>query len=113
MESISTESLNDSLSERELQRIARMEMSVALDIYLKRKRAFSSVTESVVRSTTSSLSTCGEKGESSKGGESAHVSMESAVLKEPLRTYDEALSNVYDYYGFEIERCSFRIKWRS
>lgn len=94
MESISTESINDSLSERELQKIARMEMSIALDTYLKRKLVFPSITEPSVQSTTSSFSTCGEKMEEVKVSKSTHISSESMVLKEPLRTYDEALSNV-------------------
>ena len=94
MESISAESINDSLSERELQKIARMEMSIAIDTYLKRKRAFPSVTEPSVHSSTSSFSTSRDKVNEVQLSESTHCSYESMILKEPLRTYDEALSNV-------------------
>ena len=87
MESVSSETINDSLSERELQRIARMEMSVALDNYLKKKRTTSIIVEPSCCSVITSSSICSETVEKSK-------SVESTSLQEPLRTYDEALSNV-------------------
>ena len=34
-----TEPVSDSMSERDLQRVARLEMTIALDNYLKKKRA--------------------------------------------------------------------------
>ena len=40
-----TKTITDSMSERELQRIARAELTVALDQYLKRKRAVSRALE--------------------------------------------------------------------
>lgn len=93
MESVSSETINDSLSERELQRIARMEMSVALDNYLKKKRATSIYVEPSCCSAIDSVSVCSETVPKSKSEEQTK-SVESTFLQEPLRTYDEALSNV-------------------
>ena len=71
----------DTLSERELQRIARIEMTNALDNYWKRKRA-----------TLEQVSCSVASVEQAKMSESK--SDERLILQEPLKTYDEALSSV-------------------
>ena len=83
----STEVITDSMSERELQRIARSEMVVALDTYLKRKRVESLAVEQNASSTQST--------ELAK--EPIKSNSECSCLKEPLRTYDEAFSSVGDH----------------
>lgn len=95
MQSTCSETLNDALSERELQRIARMEMCTALDNYLKRKRFSSSTLDITQCSTVSSISPNLSKGEHLQSTETSHSSSESHSLKEPLRTYDIAFSNVF------------------
>lgn len=107
MQSISSETINDALSERELQRIARMEMCTALDNYLKRKRLSSTTFDSTQDISISSLSSNLSKGEQSQSSETMQgqqlSSTESHSLKEPLRTYDIALSNVN--FEFRIDNC--------
>ena len=95
MPSICSETLNDALSERELQRIARMEMCTALDNYLKRKRFSSSTLDVTQCSTISSISSNISKGEHSQSTETSQSSSEVQSLKEPLRTYDIAFSSVF------------------
>ena len=94
--------INDSLSERELQKLARMEMSIALDNYLKRKRKSGSTSlscndksltdeQKIASQKDSSSSVCSEKEDESVqqiGNE------DECNLQEPLRTYDKALSSV-------------------
>lgn len=75
------ETICDTLSERELQRIARIEMTNALDNYSKRKRA-----------TLEQVSCSVASVEQAKMSESK--SDERLILQEPLKTYDEALSSV-------------------
>ena len=98
MQSISSETINDALSERELQRIARMEMCTALDNYLKRKRLSSTTIDTPQDISISSLSSNLSKGEQSHSSEITQSqqlsSTEMNPLQEPLRTYDIALSNV-------------------
>lgn len=107
-----TETVSDSMSERDLQRTARIEMTLALDNYLKKKRAISMALEhnscsiapssSVCTvSTTSTTSAAGRANTSSTASQSqstssdvASKSMEGLILQEPLKTYDEVLSNV-------------------
>ena len=88
----SAEVITDSMSERELQRMARTEMAVALDVYLKRKRIVSLALEQNSNSihSSDSLSTVKESQSNVQSSKSNSV----AVLKEPLRTYDEAFSTV-------------------
>ena len=81
MEEPVNETICDTLSERELQRIARIEMTNALDNYWKRKRA---TLEQV------SCSVAAEK----QAEVAASKSDERLILQEPLKTYDEALSSV-------------------
>lgn len=85
-----TRTITDSMSERELQRVARAELAVALDQYLKRKRAVSRVLENNQASSESfpSVKTF-QSDESMKSNP-----REEYVLQEPLRTYDEAFSSV-------------------
>lgn len=85
--------INDSLSERELQSIARMEMSIALDNYVKKKRNHSQVSYSNQCSIAPSESICSNRVEETNY-EEARFSLETDSLKEPLRTYNKALSNV-------------------
>ena len=75
------ETICDTLSERELQRIARIEMTNALDNYWKRKRA-----------TLEQVSCSVASVEQAKMSESK--SDERLILQESLKTYDEALSSV-------------------
>lgn len=84
-----TEPVSDSMSERDLQRVARLEMTIALDNYLKKKRAVSMALDhnSCSVAPSASVSTVQQSQSSSK-------SIEAPSLQEPLRTYDEALSNV-------------------
>ena len=101
-----TETVSDSMSERDLQRVARIEMTIALDNYLKKKRAISMAMEhnscSIVPSssvctvsTTSTTVTMSTTNHSqSTSSEVPSKSVEGVVLQEPLKTYDEALSNV-------------------
>ena len=81
MEETVNETICDTLSERELQRIARIEMTNALDNYWKRKRA-----------TLEQVSCSVASVEQAKVSESK--SDECLILQEPLKTYDEALSSV-------------------
>ena len=81
MEEPVNETKCDTLSERELQRIARIEMTNALDNYWKRKRA-----------TLEQVSCSVASVEQAKMSESK--SDERLILQEPLKTYDEALSSV-------------------
>ena len=81
MEETVNETICDTLSERELQRIARIEMTNALDNYWKRKRA-----------TLEQVSCSVASVEQAKMSESK--SDERLILQEPLKTYDEALSSV-------------------
>lgn len=81
MEEPVNETICDTLSERELQRIARIEMTNALDNYWKRKRA-----------TLEQVSCSVASVEQAKMSESK--SDERLILQEPLKTYDEALSSV-------------------
>lgn len=81
MEENVSETICDTLSERELQRIARIEMTNALDNYWKRKRA-----------TLEQLSCSVASVEGAKVSDSK--SEERQILQEPLKTYDEALSSV-------------------
>lgn len=87
----STEVITDSMSERELQRIARSEMVAALDTYLKRKRVESLAVEQN-NSSTQSTELAKESFKSN--------STECSCLKEPLRTYDEAFSSVGNQHVF-------------
>lgn len=84
MEGNNSETICDTLSERELQRIARLEMTTALDNYWKRKRV---TLEQVSCSVASVGSVSTNKGSESKSEE--HI-----TLQETLKTYDEALSSV-------------------
>lgn len=81
MEEPVNETICDTLSERELQRIARIEMTNALENYWKRKRA-----------TLEQVSCSVASVEQAKMSESK--SDERLILQEPLKTYDEALSSV-------------------
>ncbi len=90
----SAEVITDSMSERELQRMARTEMAVALDVYLKRKRIVSLALEQNSNSIHSSDSLSTVKESQSNVQSSKSNSVDGAVLKEPLRTYDEAFSTV-------------------
>ena len=82
--------ITDSMSERELQRIARTELTVALDQYLKRKRAVSRALENNQASSESFPSVKAfQSDESMKSNP-----REDYILQEPLRTYDEAFSSV-------------------
>ena len=90
----SAEVITDSMSERELQRMARTEMAVALDVYLKRKRIVSLALEQNSNSIHSSDSLSTVKESQSNVQSSKSNSVDGAILKEPLRTYDEAFSTV-------------------
>ena len=82
------------MSERELQRMARTEMTVALDEYLKRKRVVSIALEQNSNSIHSSESLSTVKESQTDVQSDKSNSVEGSVLKEPLRTYDEAFSTV-------------------
>ena len=75
------ETICDTLSERELQRIARIEMTNALDNYWKRKRATLEQVSCSVASVEQAM-------------KSDSKSDERLILQEPVKTYDEALSSV-------------------
>lgn len=104
-----TETVSDSMSERDLQRVARIEMTIALDNYLKKKRAISMAMEhnscsiapsssvctvSTTSTTSTTVTTSTTNHSQSTSSEVPSKSVEGVVLQEPLKTYDEALSNV-------------------
>ena len=101
-----TETVSDSMSERDLQRVARIEMTIALDNYLKKKRAISMAMEHnscssapsssvcTVSTTSTTVTTSTTNHSQSTSSEVTSKSVEGVVLQEPLKTYDEALSNV-------------------
>ena len=104
-----TETVSDSMSERDLQRVARIEMTIALDNYLKKKRAISMAMEhnscssapsssvctvSTTSTTSTTVTTSTTNHSQSTSSEVTSKSVEGVVLQEPLKTYDEALSNV-------------------
>lgn len=93
MELDSGEIVNDSLSERELQSIARMEMSIALDNYVKKKRNQSQTSYLNLCSIAPSESICSNRLEETNS-EEVRSSLETHSLKEPLKTYNKVLSNV-------------------
>ena len=85
-----TKTITDSMSERELEQIARVELTVALDEYLKRKRAVSRALENEHISSESLPSIKTFQSEDSAKSDQRKDYM----LQEPLRTYDEAFSSV-------------------